>query len=68
MADYGSQNVKCPFYKGEDEKKIICEGIIAPICVHIFKSAKKKVLTKKTFCDNNYESCEHSKNLERKYK
>ena len=67
MSNYGSQDVKCPFYKGEDEKTIKCEGVVSPICVHVFKGTKKKALIKKTFCNADYEKCEHSKKLEQKY-
>ena len=68
MADYGSQDVKCPFYKKDNKTKIICEGVINDTCTQPFKSTKKKEIYKNNYCCTfHYKECPYFKLLDRKY-
>lgn len=68
MANYGTQDVKCPFYKGEDEKTIKCEGVISDSCTQPFKNGKKKEAHKEIYCDcYNFKNCPYHKILSKKY-
>ena len=69
MANYGSQDFKCPYYKGDDEKKINCEGTFTNFCTQIFKSEKKKKLYKEEYCCSfDYKKCPYCKMLDQNYK
>lgn len=68
MAEYGSQDVKCPYYRGDIEKSIKCEGAINKICTQPFKSHQKKETYKEKYCCSfNYKNCPYCKMLDRKY-
>lgn len=41
---------KCPFYIGEREKAIVCEGIMSEQCVNVFETPQKKMNYKKFHC------------------
>lgn len=68
MSDYGSQDVKCPFYKGESKNIIKCEGAINDICTQPFRSKKKKEIHKSEYCNTfNCKECPYYKMLNQKY-
>ena len=67
MADYGSQEVKCPFYIKENENQIYCEGIITKKCIQHFINAKKKRQHKSKCCNSDYRQCRHFKTVEQMY-
>lgn len=68
MADYGSQDTKCPFYKSESKKTINCEGVINSVCTQPFKTQKKKEFYKSEYCNTfNCINCPYHKMLDRKY-
>ena len=49
--DYGTVDVKCPFYKEETKNSICCEGDFGSSCIHIFKSRNYKNKHKEQFCN-----------------
>lgn len=69
MANYGSQDIKCPYYKSDVSKKINCEGVITKFCTQTFKSEKMKELYKeKCCCSYDYKKCPYCKMLDQNYK
>ena len=68
MADYGSQNIRCPFYKGSDEKNIRCEGVVSPICIQRFRSVKRRSSVIEFYCASDYQECRHYKSVIQKAK
>ena len=67
MSDYGSANAKCPFYKGDAEKSIKCEGSVANLCLHQFRSRSKKAEMFADKCCAEYEECPYFALLFEKY-
>ncbi len=67
--DWGTADVKCPFYKKEDPIRIVCEGISAKsVCHNIFHTGKGKLNHKKRYCNtDNYKECILFQALLRKY-
>ena len=61
-------DVKCPFYKGSNEKKISCEGITDDcIIILSFNSKAKRDIQKEIFCNQKYKNCEVCRMLLEKY-
>lgn len=54
---YGSQNVKCPFYKDETKNSIRCEGAFSATVTNNFANTKDKYAYMKAFC-YGIKSCE----------
>lgn len=68
MANYGSQNAKCPFYLGGDDYRVKCEGTEKCNKTHIvFGSSKKKYRHFIEKCCKDYEGCRVYKMLDAKY-
>lgn len=67
MSEYGSQDVKCPFYSKETKNTIKCEGVFCESCVYIFFSAIKKRSHKRQYCNTHYENCPHYADVIKKY-
>lgn len=58
IADYGSQDVLCPFYIGEEQNELRCEGGVTESAIQFFKSISQKMQYKKTYCNSfNYKNC-----------
>ena len=64
---YGSEKVKCPFYKEETKNSIKCEGVISINCTQTFEDAHKKISFKSKYCEKDYFNCEHFIQVEKKY-
>lgn len=64
---YGSQDVKCPFYKDETRNTIRCEGIFSNAISNNFERALKKNSHKSTYCCKDYQSCPLYKSVYAKY-
>ena len=61
-------DVKCPFFKGSDDKRISCEGVVnGSIIIVAFSSKNKRNIQKNTFCDHKYENCELYCAIKEKY-
>ncbi len=69
MSEYGTQDVKCPFYltHQEDQRRIKCEGPIKFTSTQLtfWKNQKEQYL--KRFCCQNYSKCRIYKMLTEKY-
>ena len=66
--DYGSADIKCPFYKSETRNAIKCEGVFSKTCIFNFANATKKCVHKEKYCNRfNYKECPHAKNIKNKY-
>lgn len=69
MANYGSQDVKCPFYKNETKNSISCEGIFGCTCIHTFASRIEKKNYKQKYCDVfDFKKCILYKSINSTYK
>ena len=69
MANYGTQDVICPYYVNETNREIICEGVINNTCSQPFRSQKNKNIFKDKYCNSfNYKKCPYSEMLEQLYK
>lgn len=69
MGDFGSQDVKCPFYldKQNDKYRIKCEGVVKGVTTQLtFRGDKMWYM--KDFCCKNYEKCRIFKAINEKYK
>ena len=65
---YDDVDAKCPFFKGSDDKRISCEGVVCgSIIIVAFSSRNKRNIQKKTFCDHKYENCELYNAIKEKY-
>ena len=67
MSDYGSQDVKCPFYKGETKKEIKCEGEFTKKCVFEFDKLIHKRDFMHKYCNTDYKKCPHFQRVNNKY-
>lgn len=69
ISNYGSQDVKCPFYIREENTDLICEGAINKYCIHHFKSNRQKQEHKEKFCNTfDYKNCIYFKGIFSLYK
>lgn len=65
---YGSEDVKCPFYRQETRNAIKCEGVFCETCTFNFADQIKKKEHKKKYCNHfNYKKCPHAKKVIIKY-
>ncbi len=64
---YGSANVKCPFYDEETRNKIKCEGVFSKTCDQNFETSIKKKKHKEKYCNKDFYSCPHYKQVRPKY-
>ena len=61
-------DAKCPFYKGSDDKRISCEGIVEESIITVsFSSKKNRDTQRRIFCDDKFENCEVYRMLNEKY-
>lgn len=61
-------DVRCPFFKASDKRKISCEGITDDCILKlIFFSEKKRNLHHRIFCCEHFKKCEIYRMLEEKY-
>ena len=52
--------VLCPFFIAHGKREIVCEGLIdACTCVRKFRNCEDKEFQKKTYCEQEYQRCEH---------
>ncbi len=59
MSDYNDKYVMCPFYLGQNRKKIHCEGIAEGVTVHaVFMSSEQKDEYVKAYCNSITRCCE----------
>ena len=66
--DYGSADIKCPFYKSETRNAIKCEGVFSETCTFNFVNSIKKCEHKEKYCNHfNYPKCPHAKKIKDKY-
>lgn len=50
--------VKCPYYKGEEKQKIVCEGVQDGAAMHLaFDTQDNLRKYKNQFCKESYLSC-----------
>lgn len=69
IAEYGSQDVVCPFYHSETNRALSCEGVINKICMQHFVSNRQKQEHKDKYCNTfNYKNCLYAKGLLDMYK
>ncbi len=64
---YGSEDVQCPFYKGETKNSLKCEGVFALSCINNFTDKAAKNRHKEQYCNAKYQKCPHCKALMFKY-
>lgn len=61
------KRVACPYYFGEREKDIVCNGIFSEQVQWKFNSSEDKKEWQKSCCYNCYEDCIHYLQLENLY-
>lgn len=60
--------VKCPYYKGEEQQKLFCEGVQEGSKLHLtFNSVQKIKDYKNRFCKGCYNQCLIAMMLNRKW-
>lgn len=65
---FESANVKCPFYKRNDQRKIFCEGIDSESQMILEYEEKEKARKKiRESCSERYKDCEVYKAILKKY-
>ena len=64
---YGSEDVKCPFYRTETKNAIKCEGAFSASCTFCFFDSFKKKDHKTKYCNNDYRNCPHYIAVAKKY-
>ena len=64
---FGSENVKCPFYDTETRNAIKCEGTFSKTCNQNFENSDRKKKHKEKYCNRDYYSCSHYKQVNSKY-
>lgn len=59
MADgWGAGRVKCPFWKGETDRAIFCQGLIeGEKMKRLFPTERAKQTQKVTYCCKHYQEC-----------
>lgn len=61
-----ASNVRCPFYKCEEQQRIYCEGLAKDMATH--QTFAYPILTdywRETYCKGDYQKCGHAWMLER---
>lgn len=57
-SSWSSVYVKCPFWKGETKRAVVCEGLVAGENMRrLLPSEEAKKSLMKKFCCKNYEQC-----------
>ena len=65
---YDDVDVLCPFFKRQESKKLLCEGLYEnSSLVQQFETIKQKEFHKCNYCKTNYEKCELYMALNSKY-
>lgn len=65
---YMSVHVQCPFYKGDEKKKITCEGMDDKCNTHHqYENVTLKRKRMEKYCMKDYQKCEFYKILSKKY-
>lgn len=55
---YDDLDVKCPFYKGEKEREIICDGGMRNVSLHICYGLQRDFTSQKAYCcRKDYDKC-----------
>ncbi len=56
----GTRDIKCPFFRQHSSKQIHCEGVMEG-CTNaiIFREEKGKSFYQHTYCERNFDKCEH---------
>lgn len=70
MAEYGSQDVVCPYYCRSDKNRICCEGLEYRNTINlVFEDSSATERYREHFCNriDNYKSCRVCDMLNRKY-
>lgn len=66
--NYGTADVKCPFYTSETRITLKCEGMFSCNCDFEFKTVEQKCQHKEKYCNTyNFNSCPHYRSLMEKY-
>lgn len=66
--DYGSVNVKCPFYLSEESNKIFCEGLEKGSRTALeFRGKQFKENVKDRYCSGDFEKCKLYYVIDSKY-
>lgn len=59
---------QCPFYRQEDGKRIVCEGLPDKTTMALeFPSSQPKIEYKKRYCEKKYRDCPYAKILYQKW-
>lgn len=67
-SSYGTEEIKCPFFRRHDRQMIGCEGITHDSIIRIvFNSRRGRDKQEDIFCKNKYENCEIYRMLMLKY-
>lgn len=64
---YGSEEVLCPFYDEETRNTLKCEGVFSKTCNQNFLTSVQKKNHKAKYCNKDYFSCPHFKQVNNKY-
>lgn len=56
---YCKRKVKCPYYLGERDRCIICQGSLSDKVQFIFDTPEKKLGYKQKYCNVDKSSCMH---------
>lgn len=68
VTDWSSVKVTCPYYMGEREKSIACEGITSGTKLNVlFASKERKKSFKRDNCESFRRTCPIHQMLEEKY-
>lgn len=65
---YESAQVRCPFYRYNDDRRISCEGTEDGSFLYLYfdqKGRRKKQMTK--YCEEDYENCKIYQAVMKKY-
>lgn len=68
MKHYESSEAKCPFYRGEEERRIYCEGAEEGVYTQVtFEKYSKAKEFKRDYCRAKFTSCPYCRMLFSKY-
>lgn len=68
MENWRAIHTLCPFYHGETERAVQCEGIPKKtVCTLCFPSLEQKLEYKKKYCEASYKKCPYAELLYKKW-